>query len=156
MKKLIRIAIQLVLTVIFTVTSLYAWFSLNNKTSATGIIGNTDDVNYSSVSLERYVANYDTTTKKQGWFTKNGNKITLSGKAQILEIVGDKVLIKNHNDNTIYFVNSQTEQLSETYKEVFICGYDRFIVKNSKNKYMVINSNFEKVFESEWDFVDTS
>ena len=99
---------------------------------------------------------YDTTTKKQGWFTKTGNKVTLSGKAQILEIVGDKILIKNHNNDTIYFVNSKTEQLSETYKEVFICGYDRFIVKNTKNKYMVIDSNFEKVFESEWDFVDTS
>ena len=99
---------------------------------------------------------YDTSAKKQGWFTKNGNKITLAGKAQILEVIDDKVLIKNYNNDTIYFINEKNEQISETYKEFFICGNDRFIVKNSKNKYMVINSNFEKVFESEWDFVDTS
>ena len=99
---------------------------------------------------------YDTSVKKQGWFTQTGNKITLSGKAQILEIVGDKILIKNYNNNTIYFINNKNEQLSESFKEVFICGYDRFIVKNSKNKYMVIDSNFQKIFESEWDFVDTS
>lgn len=99
---------------------------------------------------------YDTSINKQGWFTKTGTKVTLSGKAQILEILDDKILIKNHNNNTVYFINNKNEQLSETYKEVFICGYDRFIVKNSKNKYMVINSNFEKVFESEWDFVDPS
>lgn len=99
---------------------------------------------------------YDTSIKKQGWFTKDGNKIVLSGRAQILEIVDDKVLIKDYNNNTFYFVNSKTEKLSESYKEIFICGYDRFIVKNSKNKYMVIDSNFNKVFDSEWDFVDTS
>ena len=99
---------------------------------------------------------YDTSSRKQGWFTKSGNKITLSGKAQILEIVGDKILIKNHNNNTIYFINNKNEQLSDSYKEIFICGYDRYIAKNNKNKYMVIDSNFEKVFESEWDFVDTS
>lgn len=99
---------------------------------------------------------YDLSVGKQGWFTKSGQKITLKGKAQILEIVDDKILIKNHKNNTIYFVNNKTEQLSETYKEVFICGYDRFIVKNSKNKYMVIDSTFQKVFDSEWDYVDTS
>jgi len=99
---------------------------------------------------------YDSSIKKQGWFTKSGNKIVLRGSAQILEIVGDKVLIKNHENNTYYFINSESEQVSETYKEVFICEYDRFVVKNSKNKYMVIDSSFNKVFESEWDFVDTS
>ena len=100
---------------------------------------------------------YDISNNKQGWFESNGNKVLLSGNAQILEVLDDeKVLIKNHKDNTIYFINRKTEQLSETYKEIFICGYDRFVVKNSKNKYMVIDSNFQKVFDSEWDFVDTS
>ena len=99
---------------------------------------------------------YDTSIKKQGWFTKTGNKIVLKGSAQILEIVGENTLIKNHDNNTYYFIDSSSSQVSETYKEIFICGYDRFIVKNSKNKYMVIDSNFNKVFESEWDFVDTS
>ena len=99
---------------------------------------------------------YDISSKKQGWFTKNGTKILLDGKAQILEVIGDKVLIKDHTKNTIYFMNAKNEQLSETYKEIFICDINRFIVKNSKNKYMVIDSNFQKVFEPEWDFVDTS
>ena len=99
---------------------------------------------------------YDTSIKKQGWFTKTGNKVVLKGSAQILEIAGENVLIKNHDNNTYYFINSNSDPVSESYKEVFICEYDRFIVKNSKNKYMVIDSNFNKVFESEWDFVDTS
>ena len=99
---------------------------------------------------------YNTFERKQGWFTNSGNKISLAGKAQILDVIDDKVLIKNHNNNTIYFINNKNEKLSDTYKEIFICGYNRFIVKNDKNKYMVIDSNFQKVFDSEWDFVDTS
>lgn len=99
---------------------------------------------------------YDTSIRKQGWFTKTGNKIVLKGSAQILEIVGENVLIKNHDNKTYYFINNSSEQVSDSYKEIFICGYDRFIVKNSKNKYMVIDSGLNKVFESEWDFVDTS
>ena len=114
------------------------------------------DDNYLYIFSNGTIPYYDTSVKKQGWFTKAGTKITLSGKAQILEIVDDKILIKNHNNNTIYFIDNKNDQISDTYKEVFICGYDRLIVKNSKNKYMVIDFNFQKVFESEWDFVDTS
>jgi len=99
---------------------------------------------------------YDISTKKQGWFTKYGDKRSLSGKAQIMEIFGDYVLIKNHNDNTIYFIDDKGAMVSSVYKELFVLGEDKFIVKNNKNKYIVINSAFEKVFESEWDFVDTS
>ncbi len=99
---------------------------------------------------------YDRSNNRQGWFTSEGTKVSLTGKGQILEIIGDKVLIKDHKDGSIYFMNQKNEKLSETYKEIFICDYDRFVVKNSKNKYMMIDSNFQKVFDSEWDFVDTS
>ena len=39
---------------------------------------------------------------------------------------------------------------------MYIVNEDRFIVKDENNKYIVINSAFEKVFDGEWDFVDTS
>ena len=137
-------------------------YYLTGKNDATGFKLPLDcehldyDDKYLYVFSNGMIPYYDTSIKKQGWFNKTGNKVVLSGSAQILEIVDDKVLVKDHKDNKIYFMNTKNEKLSDTYKEIFICGYDRFIVKNSKNKYMVINSNFEKVFESEWDFVDTS
>lgn len=112
--------------------------------------------NYLYVYSNGTIPFYDRSINKQGWFTPYGNKIVLKGKAQIIEIVGENILIKNHNDNTIYFINSDGDMVSDVYKEVFICNQDRFIVKNKNNKYIVINSSFEKVFESEWDFVDTS
>ena len=46
--------------------------------------------------------------------------------------------------------------VSDIYKEIYVYSEDRFIVKNKNNKYMVINSSFDKAFDGEWDFADTS
>jgi hypothetical protein len=114
------------------------------------------DENYLYVYSNGNIPFFDISSKKQGWFTKYGNKVTLSGKAQILEIVGDNFLIKNHNDDTIYFIDSDGNSISNVYKEIFVCNLDRFIVKQSNNKYAIIDSEFNKVTEQEWDFVDAS
>ena len=114
------------------------------------------DENYLYVFNNGTIPFYDKSKNMQGWFTEYGRKITLSGNAQILGFFGDYTLIKNHNDNTIYFINSDGDIVSEIYKEIYIVNNERFIVKNSNNKYIVIDLSFKKVFEGEWDFVDTS
>lgn len=114
------------------------------------------DENYLYVYRNGTLPFFDRKNKSQGWFTSYGRKIVLSGNAQILDFFGDYTLIKNHNDNTIYFIDTEGNMVSENYKEIFICNDDRFIAKNKKNKYVVINSAFENVFNNEWDFVDTS
>jgi hypothetical protein len=114
------------------------------------------DENYLYVYSNGNIPYFDVSNKKQGWFTRYGNKITLSGKAQILEIVGNYILIKNHNDSTIYFIDSDGNSVSDVYKEIFVCNLDRFIVKQSNNKYAMIDASFNKVSEQEWDFVDTT
>lgn len=114
------------------------------------------DENYLYIFSNGTIPFYDVSRNQQGWFTSYGRKITLSGNAQILDFFGDYTLIKNHNDNTIYFINSEGTMVSDVYKEIYIVNEDRFIVKNDSNKYIVINSSFEKAFDGEWDFVDTS
>jgi len=114
------------------------------------------DENYLYILSNGTIPFYDISKNRQGWFTQYGKKEILRGKAQILEIVNDTILIKNHQNNTIYFIDNDGNIVSDIYKEVFVCDNNRFIVKNDKNKYMVIDSNFKKVFDSEWDFVDTS
>lgn len=114
------------------------------------------DENYLYIYRNGTIPFFDRKNRKQGWFTNYGRKIVLSGNAQILDFFGDYTLIKNHNDKTIYFIDSDGNMVSEAYKEIFICNDDRFIAKNKKNKYVVINAAFENVFNSEWDFVDTS
>lgn len=116
------------------------------------------DENYLYLYSNGTIPFYDLSSNKQGWFTKYGQKVVLKGKAQLLEIIGDNFLIRDlkNNKNTFYFINSDSEPVSETYKEFFICSSNRFIVKNSNNKYMIIDDSFNKVVEDEWDFVDTS
>lgn len=96
---------------------------------------------------------FDVSSREQGWFTTYGKKNTMTGKAQILEFIDDKILIRNYNDHTIYFIDSEGEIVSDVYKDIYICE-DRYIVKNNNNKYMVIDKDFHKVFEEEFDMID--
>lgn len=114
------------------------------------------DENYLYIFSNGTIPFYDKSKNQQGWFTGYGRKVTLSGNAQILDFFGENTLIKNHNDDTIYFIDTDGEIISDIYKEMYIVNEDRFIVKDENNKYIVINSAFEKVFDGEWDFVDTS
>jgi hypothetical protein len=114
------------------------------------------DENYLYIYRNGMIPFYDTSSKKQGWFTITGNKKVLTGKAQILDIFGDNILIKNHNDNTVYFIDSNSNCVSDVYKEIYIASDTRFIVKQSNNKYTIINENFEKVKDIEFDFVDVT
>lgn len=115
------------------------------------------DENYLYIYSNGTIPFYNIQDRKQGWFTGHGNnKVTLSGKAQILEIMRDNILIKNHNDNTTYFIDKDGNKLSDVYKEIFIINENRYIVKLTNNKYTVIDKEFNKVSNDEWDFVDTT
>ena len=98
---------------------------------------------------------FNVASRQQGWFTSYGMKIPMTGKAQILDIIDDKILIKDYNDNTIYFIDYTTRQkISDKYKDIYI-GDNVYIVQNQDNKYMVIDKDFNKVFEEEFDVIDT-
>lgn len=111
------------------------------------------DEDYVYLYSNRYIPFFDVSTKEQGWFTGYGKKNTMTGKAQILDFIDDKILIRNYNDNTIYFINQDGDILSDVYKDIYI-AQDRYIVKNSSDKYMVIDKEFHKVFEEEFDMLD--
>ena len=96
---------------------------------------------------------YDLNKREQGWFTGYGKKVTMSGKAQILDFFDDKILIRNYNDHTIYFIDSKGNILSEIYKEIYVLT-DRYIVKGENNKYKIIGKDFQKIFENEYDYID--
>lgn len=116
------------------------------------------DENYLYIYSNGNIPFYDRSMKKQGWFTNYGRKVTLNGNGQILDFIKGNILLKDHNKDTIYFINNDTEinVLSSSYKEIFICDEDRYIVKKSNNKYTVIDSNYQPIIDEEWDFVDLS
>lgn len=116
------------------------------------------DEDYLYLFSNGYIPYYARSIRKQGWITGSLITETLRGDGQIIEFINDTILLKDHNKDTFYFIKNDNNIniISPSYKEIFICDNDRFIVKKSNNKYVVINSNYEKVISEEWDFVDLS
>ena len=99
---------------------------------------------------------YEISKQEQGWFTTVGKKITVQGKAQILDIFEDRILLKDYSNKSVYFLdkNNTKNKLSQEYKAIYLMT-DKYIVKDLNNKYQVLNTNFERVFENDYDMVDT-
>ena len=111
------------------------------------------DENFAYIFSNGTIPFYDLNKREQGWFTGYGKKVTMSGKAQILDFFDDIILIRNYNDHTIYFIDSKGNILSEIYKEIYVLT-DRYIVKGENNKYKIIGKDFQKIFENEYDYID--
>lgn len=98
---------------------------------------------------------YNLSNREQGWFTNYGKKVPMIGKAQILDFFGDKILIKNYNDKTIYFIDENGEMKSPAYKNIYVLqDASRYIAKNTNGKYSVIDPDYNKVFDAEYDMFD--
>lgn len=98
---------------------------------------------------------YDLSNREQGWFTNYGKKTSMTGKAQILDFFDDKILIKNYNDKTVYFIDSNGEMQSEAYRSIYVSkDRERYIVKTINNKYKIIDKGYNKVIENEYDVLD--
>lgn len=123
------------------------------------------DYNYQYLNLfsNGTIPCYDLDMNLQGWFTSYGKKETMEAKAQILDFIDDKILIRDYNrrydseNGVVYFIDNETKSniLSEKYKDIYITD-DRYIVQTSNNKYKVINKDFQNAFVGEYDFIDTS
>lgn len=111
------------------------------------------DENYLYLYSNGRIPFYDVGSKEQGWFTGYGKKVMMTGKAQILDFVGDQILLRNYNDKTVYFIDSEGNILSDVYRDIYIAD-ERYIVKNKNDKYMVINQDFQKIWEPEYDIID--
>lgn len=120
---------------------------------------NTSDLDYDSEYLYIYsngnIPYYEISKYYQGWFTSYGKKIEMRGRAQILEFYDDKILIRNYNNKTIYFIDSGGNPLSELYKDIYVVNKDRYIVRTSEDKEKVINGDFSKSFEAEYDIINS-
>ena len=114
------------------------------------------DENYLYIYSNGYLPYYSLTDREQGWFNEYGQKITLQGKAQILELINGKVLLKNYNDNTIYFMNGNEQIISSIYKDIYVRNNDEYVVQNTNGKYTIIDGQFSQITNEEFDFINTS
>lgn len=114
-----------------------------------------DNIDYDSKYLYLYsngtIPFFETNKKVQGWITNYGKKNEMSGKAQILDFFGERILLRDYNNNTVYFINPvDGKALSESYKDIFVCNNGRYIVKDSENFFKVIDDEYNKVLEKEF------
>ena len=81
----------------------------------------------------------------------------MDGRAQILDFIDDKILIRDYSEGTpsIYFIDESRNQVSNKYKDIYIYE-DRYIVKDSNNMYQILDKEFNKVFNMDYDFINTS
>lgn len=96
---------------------------------------------------------YKTSENIQGWYTKDTKRVVLEGNIQILEFFDSQVLIKDYDKNILYFANEDGEKVSPNYKDIFVLN-DAYIVKNENNKYIVIDKQFNKVLDIEYDYIN--
>lgn len=97
---------------------------------------------------------YEISKRTQGWYTGYGKKNSMTGKAQILDFFGDKILLKNYNDKTIYFINSEGNMVSEPYKDIYVCGDGRYIVKDNQNLFKIIDENYNNIFDKTYNVIN--
>lgn len=110
------------------------------------------DSNYLYLFSNNTIPFYEISKRNQGWFTSYGMKNSMSGKAQILDFFGEKILLKNYNNHTIYFIDQDKKIISEEYKDIFICSSDRYIVRNNDEDgfFKIVNDNYENVYNKEF------
>lgn len=100
-----------------------------------------------------YLPFYKTSEGIQGWYTKETKRVELEGNIQILEFFDNQILIKDYDKNIIYFANEKGEQISPTYKDIFVLD-GTYIVKNESNKYIIVDKQFNKVLDIEYDYIN--
>ena len=115
------------------------------------------DEKYVYLFSNGYIPFYSISENKQGWFTGSGRRIVMDGRAQILDFIDDKILIRDYSEGTpsIYFIDESRNQVSNKYKDIYIYE-DRYIVKDSNNMYQILDKEFNKVFNMDYDFINTS
>ena len=95
------------------------------------------DDKYLYIFSNGYLPYYDVDTSRQGWFTQNGIKKETIGKAQILDFIDDKILIREYIGSTpqVYFIDSERKQVSEKYNGIFIYG-DKYDSSRKRYRYL--------------------
>ncbi len=113
------------------------------------------DENYLYLFSNGTIPFYDVSKRVQGWIVADTlEKEEMTGKAQILDFYDDRMLLRNYNDNTIYFIDLSGNAISDKYKDIFICSNNRFIVQNENGLYYIMDSEFRNVFEKEYEVLN--
>lgn len=95
---------------------------------------------------------FNPSEKMHGYFEPDGNRRKIEGMAQLIDAEKNRVLIKNYALNSTYFIDMTGKRVSPMFKDVIVDKLNnRFIVKQSNDKWTVLNKDLQRVFEEEFD-----
>lgn len=88
-----------------------------------------------------------------GWYNDNGDKVSISSKYDINDIINQKIILEekvNNENYNYYFMSLSGQVLKQTsYLDITNDGY---LIKNENNKYVMLDRNLN-VTSSEYDEV---
>lgn len=113
------------------------------------------DENYLYLFSNGTIPFYDVSKRVQGWIVADTlQHEEMTGKAQILDFYEDRMLLRNFNDNTIYFIDFSGNPISNKYKDFFICNDDRYIVQGENGLYYVMDKEYNNIFSKEYEVLN--
>ena len=83
----------------------------------------------------------------QGWYTPEGNKISLSYNYIIEDITDDYIIISNYDEDsetTIYIMMNKQGQIVLTSKAIAIVG-EMYLIKNENNKMALYDRDLNRI-----------
>ncbi len=111
------------------------------------------DANNLYVYSNGFLPFYKTSEQVQGWYTNETRRVELSGNIQILEFYDSQILIKDYDQDILYFANENGEKVSPNYKDIFVLA-NAYIVKQENGKYIIVNKEFQKILDLEYDYIN--
>ena len=111
------------------------------------------DADYLYVYSNGYLPFYKNSAEIQGYYTSNMDRVEVKGNAQILEFYDNNILMKDYNENSIYFMDENGNVLSDKYKDIYVYS-GGYIVKKQNNKYTLIDKNFKQIIDKEFDYIN--
>lgn len=134
----------------------YEFIKQDNPTAKVSI--DCDNLKFDSNNLyvynNKYLPFYKTSENLQGWYTTTTKRVEFEGNIQILEFYENSILIKDYDNNVIYFADESGNQISPKYKDIFVLE-DAYIVKNEEDKYIIVDKQFNQILKNiEYSYIN--
>ena len=101
-----------------------------------------------------YIPFCDKENKVQGWYDKELNKVVLQGNYEILEVRNNIAVVKNLDENIVYFIDSSSGQVKHVAGNVIIYK-DVYVAISQDEKWTLLDNNINTV-SKEYDYILTN
>ena len=100
---------------------------------------------------DSYIPYYDKIGDIHGWYELDGDKHSLVKNWEILDIKDNILVVRNENENRVYFIDLVFNEYKMVVEEVMICT-NGYIVKLSNGNYIYLDKELKQLTK-EYDYI---